>query len=163
MVLDKFVRWCARRCPLRVIYCEGGEYLMRHYVFGDDGVLGHWPEGTKARLAWLPFVVYLHEFKQPDEDRDLHNHPWSTSYSLLLVGGYDEERFVGDGVGVRKLGPGRVNVIRRDDYHRVVRLHGASTWTLFVTGKYVGTWGFRDRETRKYTVWSRYLRERGRL
>ena len=161
--MRKLVRWLAKGCPLRVIYCDGGEYLRRHYVFGDDGALGHWPEGTKARLRWLPFAVYLHEFIQPDKDRDLHNHPWRTSLSLVLVGGYDEERFIEDGVGVRSLRPGRVNVIRRDDYHRVVRLRAPTAWTLFVSGKYVGPWGFKDRETRRYTGWRKYLRAQGRL
>jgi len=161
--MKRIVRWFAKRCSLRIIYCDGGPYLMRYYVFGDDGALSHWPVGTQPRLKWLPFAVYLHEFLQPDEDRDLHNHPWRTSFSLLLVGGYDEERFVGDGVGVRRLGPGRLNVIKRNDYHRVVRLHGDSAWTLFVTGKYVGPWGFRDRETRRYTGWRKYLRAQGRL
>lgn len=116
------------------------------------------------RLGWLPFTVYLHEFIQPDEDRDLHNHPWDVAYSLLLAGGYDEERFGDEDIVRRHLRPGRVNKILRDDYHRVVRLHGGTTtWTLFVTWAYVGPWGFRDWETREYTPWRRYLRERGRL
>lgn len=160
----RLIRWCARRCSLRVLHCLGGEYLRRYYVFGDAGALHLWPEGTKARLGWFPFAVYLHEFVQPDEDRDLHNHPWGMAVSLVLVGGYDEERFGSDDVVLRRLRPGRVNIIRRDDFHRVVRLRGGSTaWTLFITGTYVGPWGFRDRTTRQYTGWRRYLRQRGRL
>jgi len=140
-----------------------GEYLRRHYVFGNSGALYLWPEEAQPRLRWLPFTVYLHEFVRPDEDRDLHNHPWHLSLSLVLSGGYEEERLTEGGVLCRRLRPGHLNVLRRDDFHRVVRLRGRSTWTLFVSGRYAGPWGFRDRETREYTGFRAYLRARGRL
>ena len=162
--MDRFWSWLAKHFPLRMIYCDGGEaYLQRFYVCGDPGAIHYWPEGTRARLGWLPFAVYMHKFLRPDMDRDLHNHPWHTAVSLVLSGGYTEEREAGSGFVSRRLRPGRVNVIRRNTFHRVERLHGAHTWTLFVTGKFAGSWSFRERETGVDVPWRRYLGERGRL
>ena len=54
----------------------------------------------------------------------------------LLAGGYVEER----GDCVRTFRPGSINVIRKDDYHRVELLQPKTgSWRLFVAGRNVGT------------------------
>ncbi len=153
--MRRICRWLSKRLPMRMITCEGEPYLMRFYICGR-APLHYWPEGTKPRLAWLPFAVYLHGFMRHDKDRDLHNHPWDKSYSLVLAGGYDEERLRSRSVVRRRLRPGYVNVIRRDDFHRITLLHAEVVWTLFITGKKLDTWGFLDRETGEYLTWREY-------
>jgi len=102
--------------------------------------------------------VHLHLFHRGDEDRELHDHPFD-GISLVLVGGYVEERLVGEPLPlplhgadregrlvVRKLSPGSVNVIRTSTFHRVEIPPGAVCWTLFVTGPIRRSWGFLGEE-----------------
>ena len=103
-----------------------------------------WPgkprSADEGKTSNSPIAVFIHFFHRSDQDRDPHNHPWNRSLALILKGGYVEER-----AGRRKtFRPGMINVIRRDDYHRVDLLdpkHGS--WSLFVAGNNVGDWGFR--------------------
>lgn len=137
---------------------EGEVYLERYFVF---------------RKSWVPkllhdFVpsVFLHHFCLSDLDRDLHNHPWGKSVSLILAGGYTEERREIDeeGMGVtistRVFNPGRLNVIRSDDFHRVT-LHDPvnGCWSLFFAGQRAQDWGFWIRETDEVVPWKKYLRK----
>jgi hypothetical protein len=154
--MHRICHWFAKRLPLRMITCEGEPYLMRFYVCGN-APLRYWPDGTKSRLHWLPFAVYLHGFVRHDKDRDLHNHPWDKSYSLILTAGYDEERRDGDGIVSRHVRPGQINVIAKNDYHRVTKLGADIVWTLFITGKKVDTWGFWDRDTGELVPWREYI------
>ena len=153
MALSRVWHWLGNHLPKRTLHVEGEPYLWRYYVCGDPGALNLWPEEVKPRFAWLPFTVYLHGFLKPDATRDLHNHPWEKAWSFVLHGGYDEERHVGDEIVERRIRPGRLNRIYRDTFHRVLRLHADPVWTIFVTGKFSGMWGFRDRETGEFIPW----------
>ncbi len=148
--MKRLCQWLAGRLPLRRISIDGEDYLLRYYVCGRLPTK-YWP-GAHPRLGWLPFSVYLHRFLRPDQDRALHNHPWGRSVSFVLSGGYLEERLDesaftrvdGQMIVIRRLRAPAINVIRRDDYHRIAELHGR-VWTLFITGRKVGGWGYRDR------------------
>ncbi len=77
-----------------------------------------------------------------DPDRDLHSHPWTRAISLILVGGYREERV--DRNGVRTIEThraGELNFLRGDEYHRVT-LMGDGGWTLFCSIDRFQDWGF---------------------
>lgn len=111
---------------------DGKPYLHRFYVKHN----GRFPG------------VYLHHFHQSDPDRDLHNHPWRWSFSLILAGGYYEERLVENGehrltkITLDRKAPG-INYITGDTFHRVVLKdvkNGA--WTIFCSGPEVKDWGF---------------------
>lgn len=52
----------------------------------DEPLMTRW---KIIRTAW--FRLCLHIFHRSDEDRELHNHPW-TFVSLILWGGYYEVR-----------------------------------------------------------------------
>ncbi|MCF7984664.1 MAG: hypothetical protein K9L70_09700 [Thiohalocapsa sp.] len=117
------------RLPCRIIDGEQGEpYLERYYLFGLFG-----------------WHAYLHRFVDSDPDRGLHDHPWGRALSLVLSGGYDEIRFA-DGrqqsTCTRTIRPGRLNMLRGEDYHRVVLRGGRPAWTLFLHGPRVKGWGF---------------------
>jgi hypothetical protein len=151
----------ARKLPTWIITVEEDDpYLARHYVFQKDWI----PASLKRALRKIP-SVFVHEFLRGDSDREYHNHPWKFSVSLILAGGYTEERLVlvdGDyKVVTRTLRPGMINIIRADDFHRVALLDGKTTWTLFVAGERTGEeWGFLDIATREFVDWREHLQRR---
>ncbi len=111
---------------------EGGSvYLERYYLHGEPTRDGQWSES--------PIGVYLHRFRRSDDDLELHNHPWESSVSFVLAGGYTEERRCDkpDGsweVVRRRIEPGEINVIMADTFHRVDLIE-EDAWTLFLVGR----------------------------
>jgi hypothetical protein len=138
----------------RVICREDGEpYLTRFIVWG-------WKPSDGDRK--YPFSIYLHLFHTPDYDPAPHSHPWDWAVSLILSGGYIEERLEEDGgafLGVYKAPA--LNVIKSDTFHVITELSPkAPTWTLFIVGPKNATWGFMVPK-RGYVPWRDRLRERG--
>lgn len=136
--------------------------VWKYVIRGDDGS----PYLTRVLFpripADVPFVggirPMLHKFHRPDGDRELHNHPWSWAVSLILAGGYLEERLLVDEstlagrpitetVIVRWL-----NRLTDLDFHRILELHG-ELYTLFCTGPRTQSWGFMNEETGAFTDW----------
>lgn len=121
--------------PCRTIATDNSPYLTRWYV---------WPSGPRTVATEgsnLPFAVFLHKFHRGDNDKEQHNHPWDMSVSIILAGGYREER----GSDVKIFTPGMVNTITKDDFHRVDLLNPTmGCWSLFIAGRNVGGWGFKD-------------------
>ncbi len=141
----------------RVIMGEQGSYLTRYTL------------ATSKEASWnLPRAedggaVYLHFFHRSDADDQLHNHPW-TGRSLILTGGYREERRVGDQVLQRYLRPCDVNILYPDTFHRIdLTDPAAGCWTLFLAGERVQSWGFWDRHTHVFTPYREALAARGLL
>jgi hypothetical protein len=105
--------------------------------------------------------LYLHHFFRGDSDKEVHNHPWGFSMSLILTGGYVEERWDAElkKMRTRTYYPGDLNVIRAADFHRVtLRDSARGCWTLFLSHQRVEEksgedWGFLDTDTGKYTPW----------
>lgn len=128
------------RLPCRFIDLDGKPYLERYWlgrVFG--------------------WTFYLHRFVSGDDERHVHDHPWGTALALVLAGGYTEERLTalcpdyGWLCDYRGMFPGRVNVIRARDFHRVTR-PALETWTLFCHSPRVKSWGFYSRHTDVHAV-----------
>lgn len=160
-VMRALCKSVARRLACRVIGRDE-DYLLRYYVCGRAPA--HFPVGLKPRLTFLP-TVFLHRFVRSDWDQELHNHPWDRSTSLILAGGYVEERMIPSDCGVdargwhiekRVLTPGSVNRIGAEDFHRVDLLE-SDCWTLFIVGKKVASWGFRDRHTGVFVDWRTHV------
>ncbi len=140
--MTRFLYWLTARLPCRTINGEHGEpYLERYFL-----------------LRLFGFTAYIHRFVDNDPDRGLHDHPWGWSCSLVLAGGYHELRadkallspHSSPAIKLRYLKPGRFNVIRGDDFHRII-LHWnqpskgqmvVEAWTLFVHGPRTKGWGF---------------------
>lgn len=129
------------RLPARLIFVRGAPYLERYNLFSVGG-----------------WEVNLHRFVSQDEEEHLHNHPWRFGLSLVLAGGYLEERFkdftaIDDPHG-RVIHLVKIRSIRRASlvgghvFHRIARVE-PRTWTLFVhSGRAVNShgqhkrWGF---------------------
>jgi len=110
---------------------NGAPYLDRYFVSGYPRVVG-----AQASL-------YLHHFHASDASDQVHSHPWRWSMSLILSGGYREQRCLPDGQRVvREYRPGDLNVLRADDRHRIDLL-GPDCWTLFLAGPYEKPWDFQ--------------------
>lgn len=150
-MLRKLCLWLAKRLPSFTIPdAEGNPYLTRYYLFGADRAFGN---------------IFLHHFHKSDGDMDpdgtllLHNHPWPWSFSLILLGGYIEERRVlehaGWAVAEYEVKPGTFNFITHKDFHRVDLLE-QDGWSLFFTGwrSSKRSWGFWNRNTQVYRDWT---------
>jgi hypothetical protein len=128
-LIERLLYRLTAHLPCRFIDGELGEpYLERYYLFGAFG-----------------WHAYLHRFVDSDPDRGLHDHPWNRALSLVLTGGYDEQRPAGAGLAhpaVRTVRPWRLNFLRGDDFHRVVLRGGEPAWTFFLHGPRVKGWGF---------------------
>jgi len=136
-VLWKLVRRLKHRCRI-IEDDEGSPYLLRCYLT------------PIVEQRWWP-GVFLHYFYRGDHDREVHNHPWGVSVSLILTGGYIEERYsieLGD-IIERDLKPLMINVIRGNDFHRV-QMRKGGCWTLFIAGKKIQRWGFLNRDGTGY-------------
>lgn len=167
-LVERICKWVAARRVCRPITRDdGAPYLDRYYLFGSEPK--YFPEVVSTVLGWLPFMVFLHHFRDSDHDVELHNHPWDLSVSLVLTGGYTEERRSENlrpehwnpayEVRTREVRPGRLNVIRATDFHRVL-LKGKDAWTIFVTGRKAQSWGFWHPKTGEFLPWREHLERR---
>jgi hypothetical protein len=155
-ILSAITRWLST--PRVIFDREGGTpYLSRWYLIGnrpdiDDKLAGQAKDDASPRR----FSLFLHRFHRSDDDGALHNHPWAWSVSLILAGGYWEERRVGDRVVRRLVKPWRINWIGGDTFHRVDLLEG-DAWSLFLVGPKVSTWYFWDRYRLQRSQWRDFI------
>lgn len=151
-MITKICEWVAKRLPSFTIPTpEGTPYLTRYYVFGADRKWGN---------------IFLHHFHSSDKDMApsgtyyLHNHPWPWSFSIILAGGYVEERRRDDdSIEEKTYLPGSINTLSDKDFHRV-ELIGNDGWSLFFTGwrSAKRSWGFWDRVTKKYLDFANFAK-----
>lgn len=127
--------WCERwahALQVQRIARDGRPYLDRYFVAG-----------------WNPFArrgdsaIFLHHFVASDEPGKFHTHPWDYSVSVILAGGYREQRCIAGAVMTRDYVAGDLNVLTADDQHRVEVLD-ADCWTLFLAGRFITRWRFVD-------------------
>ncbi|MCH9683739.1 MAG: hypothetical protein K0V04_20060 [Deltaproteobacteria bacterium] len=163
-MIRQLVEAAAKRLPRRRILdpIHARPYLDRYYVAGAPGALRAFPKNTRAVLGWLPFTVYLHHIRQSDWDREaLHDHPWD-AVSLVLAGGYIEERLDGDRRGdfsirARWRGAGTVARVGGELFHRIELLADTTAWTLFIVGRKRKTWSFFVPSWPKTVAWRDYI------
>lgn len=137
-IAETFARtWCeriARFAPLERIERDGQPYLTRYFLSGWS------PHNRRSGPA-----LFLHHFVASDAHTQVHSHPWGWSLSIILVGGYREQRCTSTGqTDERIYTPGDVNVLMPDDKHRI-DLIGKDCWTLFLAGDFAQQWAFSPR------------------
>jgi hypothetical protein len=145
----------------RLIVKLGDRLIERAQRRAPDFVIGGHADPYLRRWWLLPrnrfFNVYLHQFMRSDDDRALHDHPWS-NLSILLRGAYTEQTIAAGGIEHRRLlraGAVRLRMSGRFA-HRLELLHDLdgmanvdgsplTCWTLFITGPRYREWGFHCR------------------
>jgi|SRR5579859_6280632 len=109
----------AANFPRRVIGAERGSPLLIRYFLLRSAILG----------------IYLHKLCRSDEDRALHDHPW-TFVSIILTGGYIEHTPDGQ----RRYWPGAILYRPAEWQHRLELDRPA--WTLVFRFRRRREWGF---------------------
>lgn len=106
-----------------------------HFVVGppEDPYLWRWYVIPRNPIC----CIYIHKFLRDDDDRAMHDHPWS-SVSLLVWGRYVEQT----AQGKKEYRAGSVLFRKATHTHRIELPEGRPAWTLFVTGPRVREWGF---------------------
>lgn len=133
----------AMKTPYQHIYHGDNLYMGRWWLFNPYP----WPEENRTKANWFPISVRIHHICEPDTARDMHDHPWNAR-TIILKGGYTEHRLSGvlpngDTLAtVHDRKPGDTAQIKFGEYHNIVALADGGAWTLFISGKYRGTWGF---------------------
>lgn len=149
LFLTKVLIWLVGKLPSITISKDGLAYLTRYFVFLKDRVVGN---------------IFIHHFHRSDMDVGsdgqglLHNHPFDWSFSLVLSGGYIEERKQLDGKVIKKvIKPWSFNFINKRVYHRVDLLNEQQgCWSIFFTGsRKNNSWEFWDRATDQYIPWNK--------
>lgn len=148
----------AWRTPYTDIRSDDGSeiYMRRGWLFNPYG-RGADGEQLPARFSWLP-SVRIHHICRPDQDRDLHDHPWNAR-TVVLRGWYSEERLwtaltdreaaSADDTGLDNVDcavfyrvPGYSGRLLFGQYHRISAVSPGGVFTLFITWRKRGTWGF---------------------
>lgn len=127
--------------------------LPRREIRRDDGM----PYLDRYYLGQLCGVTaYLHHFHGPDRDEGPHDHPWGWALSWVLNGWYLEHcpRWLDADKGLeerhRTLRRFSLNFLRGWSIHRIVDAK-PNTWTLFIHGPRVRSWGFYEQVAHRDT------------
>jgi len=138
----------AQRTPYFHIASEGGDevYMYRWWLFN---AYPHGNDGAGRRYGdWLP-SFRIHRIMREDRDRHMHDHPWNAR-TFILRGWYNEERqfdppwmFHDDARNTIHRKAGDTAQLHFGEFHRIKEVSEGGAWTLFITWKKRGTWGFR--------------------
>lgn len=134
------------------------------HITGPDGsiYMGRWwlfnayPAPGEYKGKWqFPISIRIHHIQRADSDRNLHDHPWNAR-TIIIGGGYVEKRLrVIDrdsdsqidwgtdpvhSAHIRRVGD--TAALKFGEYHSITDVTPGGAWTIFITGKYRGTWGF---------------------
>lgn len=136
----RVAEWLIRRAhktPYIHIYGkDGGMYMGRWWLFNP------YPFAEEKRKNWFPISIRIHHILRPDDDRALHDHPWNAR-TIIIKGGYTETRLVANNYQARFFRqPGDTATLKFGEYHRITYVPPEGVWTIFITGRYQGTWGF---------------------
>lgn len=149
----------AQRTPYQhIMSADGAEmYMGRWWLFNPYSRETH-----KPALWWCPWSFRIHHIMRHDEDRDLHDHPWNAR-TVILRGSYTEERLEPAGiaditkpgpllwveelddlfkVSMKTRNPGDTARLNHGEYHRIDQISPGGVYTLFITSKWRGDWGF---------------------
>lgn len=116
----------------RRIGIPGDVYLDRVYI---------------VQTPW--FGIMFHRIFRPDNQRDLHDHPWNF-FSIILLGSYVEDTI--NGPRHRRWW----NWKRAEDRHSIRECSRRPVWTLVFTGRKRRTWGFWVDGGARWVRWTEY-------
>jgi hypothetical protein len=169
-VVDWLIRRAARTPYVHITGPDDSMYMERYWLFNpypsSDEKQAAVDAGLEEPKNWFPISVRLHRIMRPDGDRHLHDHPWNAR-TIILRGGYAEVRPIPSNRHEALTGlpppdgaifircPGDTATLNFGEYHRITSVTDDGVWTLFITGKYRGTWGFNVKGVK--VPWRQYL------
>lgn len=118
----------AQRTPyLHILSADGAtRYMGRWWLFNPYTRTTH-----KRAHRWCPWSFRIHHILRPDEDRDLHDHPWNAR-TIILRGWYVEERpDSGDHSALTqyKRRTGDTTRLLHGEYHRIDQVSPGGVFT----------------------------------
>lgn len=121
----------------RTPYLHLNGYMNRWWIFNPYD-----PVSGLRSFKWCPISIRVHHILREDLDRHMHDHPWNAR-TFILRGWYCEEREIA-GIPVsfvrRAGGTARLEF---GQFHAIRKVSPGGVFTLFVTSRYQGTWGFK--------------------
>lgn len=99
--------------------------------------------------SWLPFDIRIHKILRSDNDRHMHDHPWS-SISWILRGEYEEEMprvqwqdpILDPYLTFKRImSAGCIAIRKATDRHKLT-LRNGPVYSMFIMFKYQQKWGF---------------------
>jgi hypothetical protein len=128
-------------------------YMYRYWLFNPYKKSGE----HKGFLINLLPSVRIHHILLPDTDRYFHDHPWNAR-TIILQGSYEEVRSANCSGLLRERGD--TCTLKFGEFHRIVRVSDegfsdGGVWTLFISGRTRGEWGFLVNGVK--VPWSRHL------
>jgi hypothetical protein len=123
------------------------KFLHTYTIRGADGspYLSRTLFPRRNGRRWI-----LHRWHRPDQDHNLHNHPWADARGRILLGGYTEQRRIeltltsGQRVVMYPTDHyyrGDSTALLSTTYHTIVAIQ-PRTWTLLSVGERIQDWGF---------------------
>lgn len=146
---------------------EQTEDDLRRWGFMNRRVIAEGDNVYLDRLSLITtpwFSIKLHRIYRPDQQRDLHDHPWNF-LSIVLRGEYIEDvpcRADCPLVSHRKGNHREVRHIRWFNLKKATDLHAISwvsrrpVWTLVLTGPRKRDWGFFVESLKRWVRWDKY-------
>ena len=140
-VTDWLIRRAMRTPYFHIKSPDGTEiYMERYWLFNP---YPHQNDGAGRRWGDSMPSIRLHRIMREDRDPHMHDHPWNAR-TFILRGWYAEVRqgelIWEDRIIERRAGD--TAALRFGQYHRISEVSPGGVWTLFVTWKKRGTWGF---------------------
>lgn len=133
----------AKRTPYFHLKGEDGSmYMERYWLFNPYD-----PKSDKEgrRLRDLVPSIRIHRIMREDRDDHLHDHPWNAR-TFILRGWYREEREEYNCVHCNThfwyRPAGSTAELNFGEFHRITQVAEGGVWTLFVTWRKRGSWGF---------------------
>jgi hypothetical protein len=139
-IVDWLIRYGQKTPYTHILSSDRQEvYMGRFWLFN--------PYTTHKKCKYWPFSISirLHYIRRPDMDRHLHDHPWNAR-TIILRGGYTERRAINlswpYANKFNHYSPGDTAKLKFGEYHRITEIAEGGVWTLFISGKFRGPWGF---------------------
>lgn len=131
----------------RTPYLNLEGYMNRWWLFNP-----YHPTPGLRQFKWCPFSIRVHHILRADNAEHQHDHPWDAR-TFILKGGYIEKR--GDEEFCRFSGD--TATVLFNEYHHISHVTPNGAFTLFITWKYRGVWGFKV--DGKKVPWKQYVAE----
>lgn len=119
---------------------DGSIYMRRLWLFNPYPPMSDGGGEARGWRGWLP-SVRIHHIMRPDSDRHMHDHPWNAR-TIVLRGWYIEERPGRLTSHLWERTRGYTGRLLFGQYHRIEEVSPGGVWTLFITWRKRGTWGF---------------------